>query len=99
MTYEMYCKLFTKSYCLSAASLGFLDFLLLLFLYQDKKSKPMRKDILLFWHKQNKFFKHLLIRILSTVTTFLPYRLLNEAIFYLSVFLHSLILLSIANCF
>ena len=60
MSYEKNCKLFTKSHCLSKASLGFLDFLLLLFLYQDKKSKHKRKEILLFRCKPNKIFKHLL---------------------------------------
>ena len=49
-----------KSHCLSAASLGFLDFLLLLFLYQDKKSKHKRNGILLFRCKPNKIFKRLL---------------------------------------
>ena len=43
MTYEINSKLFAKSHCLSEASLGFLDFLLLLFLYQDKKSKDYAK--------------------------------------------------------
>jgi hypothetical protein len=44
MNYEKKnCKLFAKSHCLSVASLGFLDFLLLLFLYQDKKSEDYEK--------------------------------------------------------
>ncbi len=61
MSCEINCKLFAKSRCLSRRRFsGFLDFLLLLFLYQDKKSKHKRKEILLFRNKPNKIFKHLL---------------------------------------
>ncbi len=42
------------------ASLGFLDFLLLLFLCQDKKSKEWRKEILFLLQMPNKISKHAL---------------------------------------
>jgi len=42
------------------ASLGFLDFLLLLFLCQDKKSKELRREMSFFWQIPNKVFNMLL---------------------------------------